>query len=375
MAEIKIIGLLDVKREQDQRVYEGGGLAPCLRAENHEVKIMEIKNSIDKTRQDKVAQNQNRCQVVVLGNMDNTIDHTFESANRVYDKNNLCPTIPTCAGGGIQPKIIEETKCVGGLSDGKWGNQYHQQDRVYKGDIALAQPANLPEGSYKYIVAMRGRNPERPNDRTPGLPTEQRLEMAQEGMTNTLTTVQKDNLVLESCRMVRTEEGKRLRKAYENGEIKHGFNEYRELEPRKDGVCNTLTTVQKDNLLLEKKIQKVGQISNDGSQCGTVVSEKGLFPTISAGTHGYANAHIATQYRIRKLTPRETWRLMAFRDKDFDNAKEAGVSNTQLYKQSGNSICECVLQAIFLQMNIQGLKNWNDRTDEEKRSVLVCLKR
>ena len=60
MAEIKIIGLLDVKREQDQRVYEGGGLAPCLRAENHEVKIMEIKNSIDKTRQDKTRQDKTR---------------------------------------------------------------------------------------------------------------------------------------------------------------------------------------------------------------------------------------------------------------------------------------------------------------------------
>lgn len=97
-------------------------------------------------------------EVRIIGNMDNTIDHTFESANRVYDKNGLCPTIPTCAGGGIQPKVIEETKCVGGLSDSVWsGKQYHQQDRVYKGDIALAEPANIPGGSYKYIVAMKGR--------------------------------------------------------------------------------------------------------------------------------------------------------------------------------------------------------------------------
>lgn len=40
--------------------------------------------------------------------MDNTIDHTFESANRVYSKYGCCPTIPTCAGGNIQPKILVE---------------------------------------------------------------------------------------------------------------------------------------------------------------------------------------------------------------------------------------------------------------------------
>ena len=46
------------------------------------------------------------CQVVVIGCMDCTIDHTFESANRVYDVMGICPTIPTCAGGNIQPKIL-----------------------------------------------------------------------------------------------------------------------------------------------------------------------------------------------------------------------------------------------------------------------------
>ena len=47
-------------------------------------------------------------EVVVLASMDNTIDHTFEGANRVYSKYSCCPTIPTCAGGNIQPKILVE---------------------------------------------------------------------------------------------------------------------------------------------------------------------------------------------------------------------------------------------------------------------------
>lgn len=53
--------------------------------------------------------------------------------------------------------------------------------------------------------------------------------------------------------------------------------------------------------------------------------------------------------RIRKLTPRECWRLMGFSDEDFDKAQKIN-SNTQLYKQAGNSIVVNVLEAIFREM-------------------------
>ena len=56
-----------------------------------------------------------------------------------------------------------------------------------------------------------------------------------------------------------------------------------------------------------------------------------------------------TNIRIRKLTPRECWRLMDFDDADFD-AASAVVSDTQLYRQAGNSIVCNVLVAIFGQM-------------------------
>ncbi|MBR2408947.1 MAG: DNA cytosine methyltransferase [Lachnospiraceae bacterium] len=100
---------------------------------------------------------------------------------------------------------------------------------------------------------------------------------------------------------------------------------------------------------IPKVIEKVGQISNEGSQCGTVVSDDGLSPNLVAGTHGYANHHVLTRYRIRKLTPLECWKLMDFSDQDFHKA-EAVNSNTQLYKQAGNSIVRNVLVAIFGQM-------------------------
>lgn len=107
------------------------------------------------------------------------------------------------------------------------------------------------------IVAMRGRNPDNPSDRSVGSPTEQRLE------------------------------------------------------PNSQGICNTLTSVQKDNMVLEQP-----------------------------------------KYRIRKLTPRECGRLMGVSDEDID--KMAAVnSNTQLYKQFGNSIVVDVMCAMFKNLNIK----------------------
>lgn len=55
--------------------------------------------------------------------------------------------------------------------------------------------------------------------------------------------------------------------------------------------------------------------------------------------------------RIRKLTPRECWRLMGFDDEDFNKARAVN-SDTQLYKQAGNSIVVNVLEAIMGNMFI-----------------------
>lgn len=65
-------------------------------------------------------------------------------------------------------------------------------------------------------------------------------------------------------------------------------------------------------------------------------------------------------YRIRKLTPKECWRLMGFSDEDFEKAQNAGVSNTQLYKQAGNSIVTDVLYYIFKELYIAMPYLFND---------------
>lgn len=69
--------------------------------------------------------------------------------------------------------------------------------------------------------------------------------------------------------------------------------------------------------------------------------------TLKADSHP---AGVYDEIRIRKLTPKETWRLMGFSDQDFDAAKNVGISNSQLYKQAGNSIVVDVLYYIYVEL-------------------------
>ena len=71
------------------------------------------------------------------------------------------------------------------------------------------------------------------------------------------------------------------------------------------------------------------------------------------------------QYGIFKLSPRECGRLMGVKDKDIDKMMAVN-SNSQCYKQFGNSIVVPVLCAIFSQLNIEGITPWNRMTDEER---------
>ena len=92
----------------------------------------------------------------------------------------------------------------------------------------------------------------------------------------------------------------------------------------------------------------IGQSSNEGSQAGKVYSIDGLFPTITAGTHGYAMGYIQDDKGVyRKITPLEAFRLMGFSDGDYEKAKKTGQSETQLYKQAGNSIIVPMLEEVY----------------------------
>lgn len=83
--------------------------------------------------------------------------------------------------------------------------------------------------------------------------TYQHFEARKDSKTNALTTVSKDNLIASPVcgRYERSDEAKECRAAYERGELHHGFHELAELHPRPDGKTNTLSTVGKDNPIIE----------------------------------------------------------------------------------------------------------------------------
>lgn len=81
---------------------------------------------------------------------------------------------------------------------------------------------------------------------------------------------------------------------------------------------------------------------------GRVQDNGNISPTITATETGICK--IESPIRIRKLTPKECFRLMGFSDKDFDVAHKVGVSNSQLYKQAGNSIVVDVLYYIYVEL-------------------------
>ena len=249
--------------------------------------------------------------LTMLGQMDNTMDNTFESANRVYDCNGLCPTIPTMAGGNIEPKTI---------------------------------------------VAMRGRNPDIPSDRTIGSQTEQRLEPNSQGLCNTITSVQKDNMVLENS-VVGT--------LYSGASEKFGCGYMpdicKTLKANKDVTSILIKQATKDGYI-ECKLGGVADLSypNSETRRGRVQENGEVSPTITATETGICK--IESIYRIRKLTPRECGRLMAVSDENINKILSV-VSNSQAYKQFGNSIVVMCMVAMFSNLNIQNKPRWSEIKD------------
>lgn len=242
-------------------------------------------------------------------------------AGRVYDQDGICPTMSTMRGGNQEPKI----------------------------------------------VASRGRNPNNPSDRTTGAPTVQRLEPRKDGLTNTITSVQKDNYVAEPTPLQRkvcneaiarglVEPNDAIEYTYSNARLKEiggGFIKKQNMKdnnvmstlkcnPQQIGVCVSIRTANRQGYDMATDGDGVDlsypQSKTKRGRVGHGVS-KTLMGADSMGT--------VDNYRIRKLTPKECWRLMGFSDEDFKKAQGAGISNSQLYKQAGNSIVVGVLMAVL----------------------------
>lgn len=109
------------------------------------------------------------------------------------------------------------------------------------------------------------------------------------------------------------------------------------------GMIQTLTT----HSHIDVGVVVLGNYSPSNHEASRILDSQGIAPTIKEN-HGTVNA-VIDSVRIRKLTPRECFRLMGFTDGQFDRAASV-CSNSQLYKQAGNAIIIDVLYYIFINL-------------------------
>ena len=341
-------------------------------------------------------------------------DKMHDISKRVYEPNGIAPTVHCQQGGNTELKIAEDfvlgglqkhqTPRTDGISPtlteamGKGGGQTpiiidtaEPKERFYKqafetlkenecevGDTidAFNKRVNKsgvcptlttrPEGFKTAILpvvgAMRGRNPEDPSDRTAGVPTEQRLEINEKGLCNALTTVQKDNLVIEEDKQDYV--SRRYNEFIEEkGYVPEMFVAYNKTEikdvaPTLTGQCSSpsgssavlkLETPVKVNVATKQGYEEANpgdyvNITYPGSKTKRGRVGNGVAHTLTCGD---GNAVITENVRIRKLTPRECLRLMGWKDEQIDKIGAAKISGTQQYRQAGNGIVVQVLEAIF----------------------------
>lgn len=240
---------------------------------------------------------------------------------RVQDTDGEARTL--CARDYKDPKCVR----VGGLYD-KDGSK-HQAGSIYDPNGVCATLSTMQGGNQEpIIVASRGRNPENPSDRSKGQKLEQRLEPNRQGITNTITSVQKDNYVAVLI-----------------------DDTYKNREPREYEDYSPTLRAGRSGLKVRTANKQGYDIATDGD--GVDLSYPQSKTKRGRVGHGVSKTLMASDsmgtvdnYRIRKLTPKECWRLMGFDDEDFRKAEQVN-SNTQLYKQAGNSIVVNVLEGIL----------------------------
>lgn len=238
-------------------------------------------------------------------------------------KTEICPTISTsswennCFLIEIMEVIRTDTTiCLNNKVDGKQPSLEH---RIYDSSgISTAITTGFhPSVLEPRIIAMRGRKPECKNCNGN---YKQRMEVNERGTSNTKTSVQKDNLVIEP-KVLRI-----------NTATKQGYDEV------KEGSCFD------------------GAYPDSHTRRGRVQEEGRVTPALCTSNEVCYFESAEPRFRIRKLTPRECFRLMGVSEEDIDKIQAAGISNSQQYKMAGNSIVVDVLFHIFRMAFIENQK-------------------
>ena len=231
-------------------------------------------------------------------------------------KDGIVPTI--CARDYKDPKLvfgIREKKSNG-------GTQYYQQDRIYSSDgIAMCHPTNLTSGSYKY--AFKDEN-------------------------------LKKQLCNQLIRDGKVKEFDVIRHSYSNSRMKNFYvsnKENNNCSPTLDTRCDCLGVVINSN---NKRLKSLVEKTNFGEKtlaldCYNQVTHENCMQTIKTNVDTSNMNMVYNDLRIRKLTPKECFRLMGVKDEDFEKIAK-NQSNASLYHLAGDSIVVDVLMAIFKEM-------------------------
>ena len=301
--------------------------------------------------------------VQIIGHKDG-----YRRNTQVFDQNGITETLDTAQGGGRGHHVA--LPCFIDLS--------YQETELTNKARCLQARYNKGIANHKAEVsgvAIPVLTPDRAEKRQNG----RRFKDDGEPMF-TLTSQDRHGVAVEPIgilRNVRTEYGKEIRKDYESGKLDISRHEFLANEIREDGITNTLSTVQKDNQLAVKVVEatkhgysecRVGidaaNLSAPGSKNrrGRVGKEvantldtscnQGIFVKVSDELVVYAVWYEKCQcyIAVRKLTPKECFRLQGWSDDYFEKAQFVN-SDSQLYKQAGNGVTVSVIEAIARKMN------------------------
>ena len=314
--------------------------------------------------------------LIQVGQMYGTEKEPNPQAGRVYDPNGLSPTMDTCSGGNRMPKILIKDDNVGVVVLGNYSPSGHNASRVVDSE-GIAPTVMENHGTVKATVvaaAQRGR----------GNPPKQQLEISDREIANCITTVQKDSMVVINTLWTETQAKMITKdgdvKRYINSDVVDKFDEgdcadisfpngYNKGNRVFKGYSPTLNDATTKSSFIVKVKDKLGnEIALKSSPKNLVQTiEQNELPinevrnmdlynrnltenstTLRDGVHN--EQRLWDGLRIRKLTPKECFRLMGFEDKDVDILIENNISNSQLYKMAGNSIVVDVLYYIFKQL-------------------------
>ena len=159
------------------------------------------------------------------------------------------------------------------------------------------------------------------------------------------------NADAQPIKRVRTEEEKRRRHLYGDQGAKFSS---RKLVAGTNGIMGAITTVtDKDNLIVDMSIEELKKQARKKTKGLGLRPTKPSKKSLDKRPKGKGWQFVITEdgrlawIRLRKLTPREAGRLMDVDEDKLDIMLNCGISDSQLYKLFGNSICACCMEGIF----------------------------